>query len=356
LDVGCFGKLKNLWGKKLKELHWNEENVTKHNFLSIYATVREGTFTPSTIHSAFRATGIWPFNPNVIKPHQTAPALEASTEAGAPFPIPPDIRDVVEVLRLRKTTNPGAMDIGDDGQHQNTAEKTAAHLIRVTTGTPIEYVVDPDLPSFSSATPIPAIPPAPPRHQRIHGNMRDQAMEPTVCQSPSKDDLKRRLAVLEDVVDTYEATILLQDGYCRATNRKLYKKETKTKTKRQVLADHGKRDMTHTEWLDALREESTLKDRLATLEKEKRAWRTNEQATRNAENEKIDKVWTEYAAPFKAAHKRPPTKKPAHFKRAETPERFQEILQLKEQISGPAQMADNEDSWLEDGNDEAADE
>ena len=51
-------------------------------------------------------------------------------------------------------------------------------------------------------------------------------------------------------------------------------------------------------------------DRLATSEKGEGALRANEQATRNAENEKIDKEWTEYAAPFKAAHKRPPMKNP----------------------------------------------
>ena len=102
LDVVCFGNLRVLWGKKLKEMDGNEESVTKRNFLSIYATVRDGAFTKATILSAFRATGIWPYDPDVIKPHQLAPARESSTESGAPLPLPNDVRDVVEVLRLCK--------------------------------------------------------------------------------------------------------------------------------------------------------------------------------------------------------------------------------------------------------------
>jgi hypothetical protein len=176
--------------------------------------------------------------------------------------------------------------------------------------------------------------------------------------SPTKADLKRWLAdleaeveQLEQTVDTYEATILLQDGYCRATNRKLYKKENKHKTKRQILADHGKWDMTHEEWLDAMREESTLKEQLEGLKAEKKAWRANEQATQSAENTRIAKEWADYAAPFKAMHKRPPNRKPAEIKRAPTPERFLEIKRLKQQLAGVTQEEERDDRQEEQSND-----
>ena len=350
LDVACFGHVKVLWARKLKELHRDDKVVTKQNFPVHYSTVREGAFTESVVLSAFQATGIWPFNPDVIKLSQMAPALESSTEAGAPLPLPPVLQDIVKVLRVRRASTPSLQPAGYHQQGLTTPQRTAAHLTQVTTGTPLEYVVNPNVASFSSATPVPDIPDMAIWHHRAFRNITNRVQIDPLLLSPSKEDLKQQVALLEgeiqyleETVDTYQATILLQDSYCQAMKRKLYAKETKKKTKRQVLADQGRRDMTHDEWLGALREESTLKECLSRLTEEKKAWRLEEQSARVAANEAIAKEWAEYSAPFKAAHKRPPEKKPAGIKRALTPEHFQEIVQLKEQLSGVIRDGEEEE-------------
>jgi hypothetical protein len=41
-------------------------NISKLEFLSIIQYIRKQAFKPSTILSAFKKTGIWPFNPQLV--------------------------------------------------------------------------------------------------------------------------------------------------------------------------------------------------------------------------------------------------------------------------------------------------
>ncbi|KAJ6096532.1 hypothetical protein N7486_007278 [Penicillium sp. IBT 16267x] len=67
LDVGVFSAYK----------HWHSEwvydatvsgyeKITKDDFLSAIAQIRQKTFKPSTIKLGFRLTGLWPINPSLI--------------------------------------------------------------------------------------------------------------------------------------------------------------------------------------------------------------------------------------------------------------------------------------------------
>ena len=74
-DVVIFSTFKNYYTTEFQE--WERESgerVTKYNFLELIERPFRQTFTPSTIHSAWRATGLIPFNPSVITPEQMAPA------------------------------------------------------------------------------------------------------------------------------------------------------------------------------------------------------------------------------------------------------------------------------------------
>lgn len=100
LDLACFGPLKTYWGQE--KLIWQRKShgpIGKEHFLVLYSRARHKAFSKETILSAFRATGIVPFDRTVIKDSQLAPALEGSTKGGFPLPLPTPARNLVAIHR-----------------------------------------------------------------------------------------------------------------------------------------------------------------------------------------------------------------------------------------------------------------
>jgi hypothetical protein len=62
--------------------------MDKNNFLAIYGRAHVRALTVDNITAAFKKTGVWPFNPNVVTEEMLAPSKETSCEAT--LPIPPD--------------------------------------------------------------------------------------------------------------------------------------------------------------------------------------------------------------------------------------------------------------------------
>src|ERR1700722_12383229 len=72
LDVVVFQPLKHYHAKALNIMVRDGlTNITKIEFLSCIEDVRRQAFKSTTILSAFRKTGIWPYNPEIVlKPMQ----------------------------------------------------------------------------------------------------------------------------------------------------------------------------------------------------------------------------------------------------------------------------------------------
>ena len=67
LDVACFSSVKQRYRRGVEMLARNGQNhVDVDDFLRIYAAARPEALSNSNIESAFRATGIFPFNPNEV--------------------------------------------------------------------------------------------------------------------------------------------------------------------------------------------------------------------------------------------------------------------------------------------------
>ena len=109
-----------LWAEKLRELSRADMKVTKDNFISVYASVRDHAFSRDNVLAAWRATGIWPFDRNAIEQEQLAPANLTSTETFGPVSLPAELRDICEALRLQKR-----VDHNDHGDHCLTRELPA---------------------------------------------------------------------------------------------------------------------------------------------------------------------------------------------------------------------------------------
>ncbi|CAG8777363.1 15405_t:CDS:2, partial [Cetraspora pellucida] len=66
-----FSKLKAKYSKACNKLHSESgELVTKHTFAKMFGPAYIKTYTPDIIINAYKAMGIWPFNPNAINPDQ----------------------------------------------------------------------------------------------------------------------------------------------------------------------------------------------------------------------------------------------------------------------------------------------
>jgi hypothetical protein len=85
-DVGVFGPLSSSWKSLVNEMSADYIPIRKGNLLSYYSRAREKAFTERTIKSAFRKTGIWPFDRNTIEEDAFAPALNTTTHAAVPVP------------------------------------------------------------------------------------------------------------------------------------------------------------------------------------------------------------------------------------------------------------------------------
>ncbi|KIO33574.1 hypothetical protein M407DRAFT_231701, partial [Tulasnella calospora MUT 4182] len=96
LDVACFGALKIYWTQEC-ERYWRStgKRVTNDTFLRVYSRARARAFTPETIRSAYRTTGLIPRRRDFLRPDAMAPALERSTKGGFPLPLPSPVRAIV---------------------------------------------------------------------------------------------------------------------------------------------------------------------------------------------------------------------------------------------------------------------
>jgi hypothetical protein len=87
LDVVCFAKMKEFWKNQIDQFEvLHQRGIGKEDFCQVFGEAFLKAFTPETIMAAFKATGIHPFNPNVIKPTQMKPSENTSTQASFPQP------------------------------------------------------------------------------------------------------------------------------------------------------------------------------------------------------------------------------------------------------------------------------
>lgn len=85
-DVGVFGPLASCWKSEVNDASRKNIAITKYNLLEIYSRARDRAFTQTTIQSAFRKTGIHPFDPSMIEETAFSPALNTTTQTAQPIP------------------------------------------------------------------------------------------------------------------------------------------------------------------------------------------------------------------------------------------------------------------------------
>ena len=99
LDVVIFSILKHAWTKHLQ--YWRDAHhrrIGKQNFLDIYGGAHNEAFTHENILASFAATGMEPFNSEVISVNQMKPSMEFSTQGTFPMMLPTPVKCIAAVM------------------------------------------------------------------------------------------------------------------------------------------------------------------------------------------------------------------------------------------------------------------
>jgi hypothetical protein len=358
LDVVIFSQIKTNWSKKLRKMSRMDEKVTKRNFICAYSEVREAGLSVSNVLAAWKATGIWPFNPNVIEPEQLAPARLSSTEASMPIAaLPKDLEDVRDALKLRHARREDVFTEGFQVAIESTPTRVSGHIDRAVDGTAYQFISNPAINSFNSSVPVPELTMTPVHHR--NPNHPHFFLPPSDVNSLSGDDARHYLKLAiqhithqSDKIDKMETALFCCHQYAEAAQKTMYRKEQSKKKKSgtEVLAAKGNRALTSDEWIQALEDEANEKASHEQLVADYNKWKEEELKGRKSKYEEQLKEYETYRKKFLKDHptrKRPDKPKPKlDTKRPETPQRFWKLRKNRNKQGAAAEVEDDdEDGW-----------
>lgn len=105
LDVVCFSKHKEEWKREIDMFQAkNFRGVNKDDFVEVFGKAYLRAFTRELVEAAWSATGLIPFNRDVIRPEQMKPAEVTSTKSTFPLPQNSPTRAVMTAFRNHNFT------------------------------------------------------------------------------------------------------------------------------------------------------------------------------------------------------------------------------------------------------------
>jgi len=100
--------MKEAWKEEINAFELRTGRAMKKgDFAEVFGKAFLKAFTPETVQAAFRATGIYPFNPDVITEKQMKPSLVTSTKATFPLPRSTPVHRVMAVSHYQPQTDIG---------------------------------------------------------------------------------------------------------------------------------------------------------------------------------------------------------------------------------------------------------
>ncbi|KAG8712307.1 hypothetical protein FRC09_020010 [Ceratobasidium sp. 395] len=230
LDKVCFGPFKERWSKERDQYERKTgQPVEKSTFMGVLAKAYKRAFTKRNIQAAFRATGVYPFNPSAIPAEDLAPALERSRKAAAPLPQPAPVQVLVEFLR------------GNDSDSDSEVSDSGLNLRQELSKTSVGYLFS-DSPVDAETAELPEFSyrPLDPISSDIL-TLADMRVA-----SPLEASLQAALQVLierdrarEDTQRAMTAQLTLQGLYSSRLREQLAEKEKKRNRKRGKLLGDG---------------------------------------------------------------------------------------------------------------------
>lgn len=105
LDVVCFARIKEAWKKAISKV--KEETkaaMSKPDFLYLFSTAYNESFTEAIVKAAFQVMGVYPFNKNTILANQMKPSMTSSVKGEFLLPQPSPIHAILVAWGQNNTT------------------------------------------------------------------------------------------------------------------------------------------------------------------------------------------------------------------------------------------------------------
>ena len=234
LDVVIFSPLKRFWTQERDQFESSKrQKITKSNFISIYSRAHCRALTPENIRAAFKKTGVWPFNPNVITEEAMAPSIESSSNGSLPLPQPSPVRALTQAIHqyqqhcksLSQSNNQSAPTVSPTATATqlpltSIAEKVVAEL----SSTSVAFLVSEK--PVESSDQLPCLPNA----NVSLSNKRKHILLETKPKTDCERELQQALSNSYTREQGIQATMVLQKMYCDRVQQQLQGQEKKKNT------------------------------------------------------------------------------------------------------------------------------
>jgi DDE superfamily endonuclease len=311
LDVVCFAKMKEAWKNEIRafeSLHM--QPMKKSDFTGVFGNAFLKAFTKPIIESAFAATGIHPFNRDIITLQQTRTSKALSTVAGFGVLQLSPVHAILSVWSRAQTSSPDhtlavptdpsllpsmpVLDSPDTTLHQI---QFGVAALRTTESGSILVLQD----QWTSANQVPPLilnsghqPPEPDwsllEDCDVSGWTREELKDNIDQFIAALQSAKENIAFQEDRARERNAQLLIQNLVLQKMNQKIHAEENKRKNDQTKLFPGGKgRHLTGNDFVDELEQavearaqKKVVKDSRA--ERWRRTTDFNDQAKRAWEN------------------------------------------------------------------------
>jgi hypothetical protein len=225
LEDVIFGLLKHYWTQERDQFESsNKWSITKANFVAIYTSAHQKALMPDNIRAAFKKTGAWPFNPEVVTKDMMAPSLKTSAIAQLLLPQASPVRAISGAIRqyqierhgmtlapANPTSNPLSASHSTPSGWQQAAQDAAEGLA----STSVSFLV--------TETPLTSVnhllthilTPLTPTRKRKHQlldmepkNDTERAYQDALCESYAREDF------LKATLTGMQSTVVLQSMFC----------------------------------------------------------------------------------------------------------------------------------------------
>ena len=318
LDVIIFSPLKKYIGEEWDK--WLQEYgaaMDKTTFLTIYGQAHVCALTSENIKSAFKKTGVWPFNPHVVTEEMLAPSKETSSEAHLPIPLDDpavnvlatmlrklakiseaeDAPNVISETPMAGPSNPTKHDVINKAVH-GLSQTKLAHLIASTLTTSKDAMPKTLTQTITHSKPSPllAIQPKTETEILLLAALRESQM--------NNETLADRNIALQ-------ATNILNEVYCGNAKGALQFQEDKKKKKTMgTLPDGLARVLTADEFYEACqnfeKEQRTAAEAKETRKDARATWKEAKEEWQKVEDERLalkareDAIYAELKAAWEA--------------------------------------------------------
>jgi len=245
LDVVIFSPMKQEFGRRRDKLFYEKgEAISKENFLQVYGETHLAVLTPELIKTAFRKTGIVPFDCSVITGDKLAPSRDTSFRYFTPVEPSHDVRIMTELMAdvLQPVVN------GGDARSRNRLSNPQCDNFPIRAALPefsaseTGYLAS-QSPIKSSSNPpnLPTIPISPIKRRvsPLFHDKEDSLLTMKVS-TPLEKALQDALIAKDSEAKYYkseaikmQSAMVLQRLYCQRVRRQLGAKEEKTAKKKR---------------------------------------------------------------------------------------------------------------------------